>query len=364
MKQLTAMGVKKLSKPGGYADGGCLYLQVRDVDHKSWLFRYTLGGRSRAMGLGAFPDVSLQEARDQAEECRRLLRQSIDPLDHRVALRAELAAQQHSHTFREVAELYIAAHKDSWRNAKHRAQWTATLEAYAYPVLGEQPVAAIDVGGVMRVLEPMWKTKNETASRLRGRIEKVLDYATAQGWRKSENPARWSGHLDNLLQSRSKVAPVEHHAALHYANVAGFMAVLRADEGVAARALEFIVLTAERTYEALGAKWSEVDLAGRLWVVPAERMKAGREHRVPLSAAACSILEAMQKIRSACDKDGYVFPGRKKGAPLSNMAPTMVLRRKAAMTLRFTAFAAHSVIGARRRQRCLARLRKRPSLTR
>jgi integrase len=226
-------------------------------------------------------------------------------------------------TFDACAAAYIDAHKSSWRNAKHRDQWPNTLNTYASPVFGSLPVQAVDVGLVMKALEPIWKIKSETASRLRGRIEAVLDWATVRGYRKGDNPARWRGHLDKLLPARSKVQKVEHHSALPYGGLADFVAVLRGQDGIAARALEFLILTATRTGEVIGARWDEVDLGEKIWVVPAARMKAGREHRVPLSAVAAAILEEMKKIREG----EFVFPGGKKGRPLSNMAMLAVLKR-------------------------------------
>jgi integrase len=226
-------------------------------------------------------------------------------------------------TFRQCAEAYIAAHEMAWKNPKHAAQWPSTLGAYVYPVFGDLPVQAIDVGLVMKVIERIWIEKPETASRVRGRIESVLDWATARGYRRGENPARWRGHLENLLPKKSKVRRVEHHAALPYSELPEFMVELRRQEGVAARALEFAILTVARTSEALGATWSEIDLERHLWVIPAERMKSGREHRVPLSEPAVAILAAMKEVREG----GYVFPGGRARRPLSNMAFLMRLRR-------------------------------------
>jgi integrase len=226
-------------------------------------------------------------------------------------------------TFDACAAAYIDTHKAGWQNAKHREQWPSTLNSYASPFFGSLPVQAIDVGLVMKALEPIWQTKPETASRLRGRIEAVLDWATVRGYRKDENPARWRGHLDKLLPARSKVRKVEHHPALPYDDLADFAAALRRQEGVASRALEFLILTAARTGEVIGARWDEVDVVEKIWVVPAARMKASREHRVPLSAAAVAVLEQMKQIREG----DFVFPGGKKGKPLSNMAMLAVLKR-------------------------------------
>jgi integrase len=323
--KLTALGVKRMTKLGRYGDGGGLWLQVRDAERRSWLFRYALHGRARQMGLGPLADVSLAEAREAAAACRRLLREGADPIEHRRAARAG-AAIAYGLIFREVAERYLAANEAAWRNEKHRYQWRATLET-AHAALGGRPVASVSTGDVTAVLEPIWRTKTETAKRLRGRIEAVLDFAAAQGWRSGENPARWRGHLSNILPPPRRIARVEHHAALPWPEVAEFMVELRAQSGVAARALEFTVLTAARTGETLGATWPEVDLDAALWTVPATRMKAGKEHRVPLSAAALEVLRGLLPLRGAGDVGDWVFPGGRAGRPLSNMSMNMLLRR-------------------------------------
>jgi integrase len=321
--RLKALRLDRLTKPGLHADGGGLCLQITSAAARSWVYRFMLAGRARAMGLGSFPDVSLAEARERAAECRRLRANGIDPIEARDGDRAKArtgAAQ--SITFKECAERYIESHKAGWRNPKHAAQWTATLASYAHPAFGGLPVQSIDTGLVLKALEPIWSTKTETATRVRGRIESVLDWATARGYRRGENPARWRGHLDNLLPKRSKVAAVEHHAALRYAEVGAFMSALRDQPGVGAKALELVILTAARTGEAIGAQWSEIDLDAAVWTVPGERMKAGREHRVPLSKPAVAILRKMQ----GASKE-FVFPGGKRGRALSNMALTAVLKR-------------------------------------
>jgi integrase len=327
MGNLNTAKLRTLTKPGTYGDGAGLYLQVRGAEQRSWLYRFKLHGKAHLMGLGAFADVSLAEARDAAQTARKLVRQGIDPIGRRRTQRAEIAARAGLNSFSEVADVYIAAHEASWRNAKHRQQWRNTLDTYAVPILGKMPVAQVDVGSVMRVLEPIWREKTETASRLRGRIESVLDYATARGWRTGENPARWRGHLDNLLPARSKIAQVEHHPALPWREIGAFMKTLRDQEGTAALALRFVILTATRTGEAIGATWSEIDLNEALWTIPGKRMKAGREHRVPLSDAALAVLAEAAKLRTKNDQDGPVFPGGKGGKPLSNMALLMLLRR-------------------------------------
>jgi integrase len=336
--------VRREKVPGYYGDGGGLWLQVGPTRNKSWIFRFTLAGRSREMGLGPFPDVPLagstQEvmgpdrqrrtvlllgARELAAECRELLRKGIDPLEARKAAKlTATAAAAKILTFDQCAAAYIEAHQAGWRNKKHVDQWTNTLHTYASPQFGTLPVSAVDTPLVVKVLEPIWTTKTETAKRLRGRIEKVLGWATTAGYRTGDNPARWSGHLENLLAAPSKVATVEHHAALPYGRMGEFMKALRADTSTSARAVEFIALTVTRTSEAFGATWAEVDLAAKTWIVPPERMKAKREHRVPLSDAAVRLLKQMADLTG---KQGFIFPGAKEGKPLSNMAGLVLLRR-------------------------------------
>jgi integrase len=322
--KLSAVEVKGIDQKGMYHDGGGLYLQVSAGGAKSWIFRFMLDGRSREMGLGPVHAIPLADARKRAAECRRMRFDEIDPIEVRKAEREQkkLDAAK-SMTFDACAAAYIDAHKAGWRNAKHIDQWSNTLATYAGPVFGPLPVQAVDVGLVMKALEPIWQTKSETASRLRGRIEAVLDWATVRGYRKGDNPARWRGHLDKLLSARSKIQRVEHHPALPYDQLADFVAMMRSQEGIAARALEFLILTATRTGEVIGGRWDEIDLGEKIWVVPAARMKAGREHRVPLSGVAVAILEEMMKIRES----DFVFPGGKRGKPLSNMAMLAVLKR-------------------------------------
>ena len=324
--KLTALKVEKVKQPGMHADGGGLYLRVTPEGARNWVLRYMLDRRPRWMGLGPLALYGLQEARAKALDARRKRHEGVDPIEAR---RAEQARQRldaaKAITFRQCAETYIASHRAGWRNDKHAAHWSATLATYTYPDIGALPVQAIDTALVVKVLEPIWTTKPETAGRVRGRIEAVLDWAKVRDYRAGENPARWKGHLDHLLPARGKVRKVEHHAALPYGELPGFLVVLREHEGIAARALEFTILTAARTGETMFARWTELDLLDKTWTVPAERMKAGREHRVPLSPRALAILEEMQAHRSG--DDGLVFPGGKPGKPLSNMAFLMLLRR-------------------------------------
>jgi integrase len=324
---LTARQVATMTAPGMYAAGGApgLYLQITAGAGRSWVYRYQLAGKRRDMGLGGADLYSLAEARQKAQVVRRLVAEGIDPIEARKSERqAKALDAAKAMTFRQCAEAYIAAHSAGWKNRVHAKQWPATLTTYVYPVFGNLPVQAVDVGLVMKALEPIWSNKSETASRVRGRIESVLDWATARGYRQGENPARWRGHLENLLPKKTKVRRVEHHAALPYSQIAEFMAELRQQDGIAARALEFAILTAARTGEVLGARWGEINIAERLWIVPAERMKASKEHRVPLSDAALAIVEQLAAIRSSGE---CVFPGASPGKPLSNMSMLMLLRR-------------------------------------
>jgi integrase len=337
MARLTVAAVKaakhdpsKGTRPVQLGDGDGLRLQIASGGGKSWLLRYMLAGRSREMGLGSVDFVTLAEARQRAAEARRQIAQGIDPIDaRRKADRAAKAAQANAreNDFATVAERYVAAHEPSWRNPKHRAQWRSTLETYAYPVLGDKAVRDIATDDVVRVLRPIWVKKPETASRLRGRIEVILDAATAEGVRAGDNPARWRGHLSTLLPAHGKVATVRHHPALPWEQVKAFMAELRTRVGMSARALEFAILTAARTGEVRGAKWSEVDLDAAVWTVPKERMKASREHRVPLSAPAVAVLRACDPPKHRQDGDRYVFLGERAKKPLSEMAMEMLLRR-------------------------------------
>jgi len=329
---LTALKVERLrDKPGMHADGSGLYLQVKNGG-ASWVLRYQFEGRPHWMGLGPLALFGLKDAREKALEAKRLKHGGTDPLELRRQARAQkrLDAAK-AVTFKQAAEKYIAAHKAGWRNAKHAEQWTNTLSTYAEPVFGSLPVQTVDTTLVLKVLEPIWAKKPETASRLRGRIEAVLNWAKVRGYRDGENPARWKGHLDHLLPARGRVRRIEHHAALPFAEIGTFMAALRQQEGIAARGLEFAILTAARTGEILGARWNEIDLAEKVWTVPAERMKARREHRVPLSDRALMILDDMKPVRRAAEGEdkatAFVFPGAKPGEPLSNMALLMLLRR-------------------------------------
>jgi integrase len=340
--KISALKVAREKRPGVYGDGGGLYLQITEQGSKSWIFRFWLAerdpktgavvrdpmtkkvrGRGREMGLGSCITVSLAEARDRALECRKLRERDVDPIDAREAAKRQAALERaKSLKFREAAATYMAAHRAGWKNDKHVGQWTATLQTYAYPLLGDVSVQAIDTALIMKVIEPIWATKPETANRVRGRIESILNWATVRGYRQGENPARWRGHLDKLLPSRAKVRKTQHHNALTYAELPAFMAKLREEEGIAARALEFTILTAARTSEAIGARRSEVNAREKLWTVPADRMKADKEHRVPLSDRALDIT-----VAAGSDEEDFLFPGGRRGQPLSNMAMLALIKR-------------------------------------
>jgi integrase len=291
-----------------YADGGGLYLRVAEGGSRQWIFRYAVDGRLRDMGIGPCHTLTLAEARERATEARKLRLDGIDPIEAKHAQRAaQRAADAKAMTFRQCAEGFIKDNEAKWTNAKHRSEWQGTLIKYAYPILGALPVAAIDTPLVLRVIKPLWERAPETASRVRGRIENVLGWATVHHYRAGDNPARWRGHLEHALPTRSKVAKVKHHAALPYAQAGSFMAKIRQDTRVAARCLEFITLTVARVGEANVATWNEIDFANRVWTVPPERMKADKEHKVPLSTAALVVLEAMRAIRQS----DYIFPGQR-----------------------------------------------------
>lgn len=335
-RKLSAVGVRN-KREGMHGDGGNLWLQVTSGG-RSWIFRYRFGAKQREMGLGSLGEVSLAEARGRAIICRRLVRQGVDPIDRRRTLDGEAAlAQAKMVTFKQAAERYIKAHAASWKNDKHAAQWPSTLVAYVYPTMGDLAVQGVDTGLVLKVLEQeitgpdgkpqgtLWQTRPETASRVRGRIESVLDWASARGLRRGENPARWRGHIEKLLPPRSRVKAVKHHAALPWGDLGAFWADLAAHQGSAAEALRFAILTAARTGEVVGATWDEIDLDAKVWTIPAGRMKAQKEHRVPLSTSAVEILERMKPLASA--KQRYLFPGGKVGRPLSNMAMLMLIKK-------------------------------------
>lgn len=323
IEKLTPELVATKDKPGMYPDGLGLYLQVSVWNTKSWLFRYQRFNKLRSLGLGPCHTVTLSEARKRAKQARLMLLDGVDPIDAKHASRDQQRLESaRVMTFDQCATAYIDAKKHGWKNAKHSEQWTNTINTYASPIIGNLPVAEVDTALVMKVLQPIWTTKTETATRLRSRIESILGWATVSKYRTGDNPARWRGHLDNLLAKRSKVKKVEHHPALPYAEMGAFMCDLRKQDGMGAKALEFTILTAARTGEVIGARWDEFDLPSKTWTIPPERMKAEKEHLVPLCARAIEILEELQPLGGE-----FVFPGLKPEKPLSNMAMLSLLKR-------------------------------------
>jgi integrase len=322
--RLSALVVNKTTVPGYYADGGGLYLQVSKSGTKSWIFRFERQGRERQMGLGPLHTVSLADARATALESRKLLLGGFDPIEVRQAGVAQIKLEAAKGiTFDECAKSYIAGQQGTWKNAKHAGQWAATLATYVSPIFGQFPVQAIDTPLVVKVLQPIWQTKSETASRVRGRIESILDWATVMNYRAGENPARWRGHLDKILPAKTRVQRIKHHPALPYAEVADFIKQLDLQGGAAVQALKLLILTAARTSEIIGARRSEFDLLKKTWTIPPERMKAERAHRVPLAPAALQIVQSLLKVTES----DWLLPGVKEGTTLSNMAMLELLKR-------------------------------------
>lgn len=321
--KLSAVKVAKLNRPGRYGDGQGLWLQVAREGTKSWIFRFKIAGRARQMGLGSVSFVSLGDARARARAARGKLLDGDDPIELRREKRATTkAAVAKRVSFREAAEKYIAAHKPGWRNSKHAEQWPASLGTYAYPIIGSLAVADIGTAHIVRILEPIWTKKTETANRVRGRIEAVLDWAKARQYRDGDNPARWKGHLDNLMPRKTQLRQVRHQPAMGFAELPAFMADLRQRQAISARALEFTILCAVRTGEAINAQWDEIDLGAKVWTIPASRTKSAREHRVPLSDRAISILRTIPREKNSV----FVFAGSRTRKPLSNMAMLQLLR--------------------------------------
>ena len=315
MHKLSSRKVETAT-PGKYEAGAGLRLVVSETGAKKWVIRFSLSGRRREMGLGSYPDVKLVDARKKAAECRTLAKDEIDPIFER-----QIEVEKPP-TFTTCAARYIRAHRKGWKNAKHARQWVSTLKTYARPVIGSKRVDIISSEDILKILSPIWTSKTETAKRVQGRIENILDYASAYKYREPTNPARWRGHLDKLLPRPTRVKTVNHHPAMPHTDVTTFMSELSSNTSISSCALKFLILTATRTGEVLQGKWNEVDLASATWTIPAERMKARREHRVPLSSPALAIIKALPKIEG----NPYLFPGARQGRPLSNMALLQLMR--------------------------------------
>ncbi len=323
-KELSATELRRLTRPGLHAVGGVagLLLQVAHTGAKSWILRVMVGKKRRDIGLGGFPDVPLALAREKARETKEQIRQGIDPVEQRKdARKALITAQAKRKTFDECARLFLSGKTAEFKNAKHAAQWASTLKTYASPVIGKFPVDKVELAHIVSILEPIWKEKTETASRLRGRIESVLAWATVSGYRGGDNPARWQGNLDAVLPKPNKLKKVQHHKALGWQEIGNFVRALRKREGMAAKALEFLILTAVRSGELRGASWDEIDLEANIWTIPEERMKTGKEHVIPLCVDAVKLLKALPRFAD----NNLVFPGA-RGGILSDVGLTKPIR--------------------------------------
>ncbi len=338
--RLVPVSVARLKEPGLHADGLGLFLRIGPSGSKSWVFRYRNGKKEdgrvirREMGMGAYPTISLAEAREGAAQARKQRAHNVDPLEvkmeRRQAAKIEAAKRM---TFEQAARNYIIGNAPGWRSAQHTKEWSTSLEKHIYPALGSLPVAAITTELIVSTLTPIWNRVPETSSRLRGRVEKILDWARVSGYRSGENPARWKGHLDQIFKSRAKLAKgehlpakVRHHSALNHAQIAAFMTELRQQEGIAALALQFTILTACRTGETIGATWSEINFVDKVWCIPGQRMKTGREHRVPLAPPVLSLLEQVKSLLAAPANGNYIFPGEEK-PKLGDKAMLQLLQR-------------------------------------
>lgn len=324
-QKLTDLKVRKGIEPASYPDGNGLYLQIRKSGAKDWFYRYEVGGRGRKKGLGSYPTISLQDAREAAHECRILRKNGIDPVEHFQKLQKEqVLLERKVMTFKECAEAYIDARKPEWKNEKHQYQWSQSLTSYAYPYIGDLSVQEINLSLVLKVLEPIWQTKTETASRVRQRIESILDWAKVREYREGENPARWRGHLDKLLPSPKKIQKVVHQPAMDYMDVPEFYKAIRTNQAVSKLALVFIVLTATRSKETRFARWSEIDFKNKVWTIPEERTKSGREQRVPLTGEMISRLKQAESIKLG----DFVFPSTKARQGISDTAVRKQLQDK------------------------------------
>lgn len=339
LQRLSALTVNRLKEPGLYADGGGLYLRVKQGGGKFWCFRYMLNGNAREMGLGALHTLSLADARIRAGDCRKLLNDNIDPINARKKEKEEQRRDDESaKTFKQCAAAYLETHKDTWRNAKHRQQWENTLKTYAYPLIGDTFIRDLDREAVKKVLlqkskkldgKPLWSARRETASRLRGRIEKIWDWAKAEFGLTGDNPARWAGNLKPSFADHAK-REIVHQPALPYDQIGDFVQKMKKQKGVAPMALIFTIMTAARTSEVIGAKWSEIDLKKEVWTIPKDRMKGNREHRVPLADPALRILKELKKQHDKLSREEpseWVFRSSRRGKPLSNMAMLTLLKR-------------------------------------
>lgn len=323
INKLAATKVARLTKPGRYGDGAGLWLQVAKAGSKSWIFQFTSGGRERQLGLGSLNTISLGEARKLAKAAREQVAKGIDPIEAKKALREQATLEEAKGlTFKEAATDYIAAKSPEWRNPKHRQQWSSTLETYAYPVIGRLAVADIETSHILKILKPLWQEKSETATRLRGRIERILSASKAAGYRSGDNPARWKDHLEHSLANPSKFKRVRHHMALPYEEMPAFMKELRSRNGISARALEVLILTATRTGSLIGMRDDELDFEAHTWTIPEHRMKTGIEHVVPLGSRAIAILQSVEREKG----NPHVFAGLQPGAHLSNMAMLELIR--------------------------------------
>lgn len=324
INRLKALQVKQLSKQGWYPDGQGLYLQVSPTLSKTWVYRYQKGKTERRHGLGSYPTVTLEVARNAAQLCRQIRNDGFDPIDYKRSIEAEKQLEEKKKvTFKECALIYIESKKSGWKNRKHESQWRNTLETYAYPIIGDLFVQNIDTDLVFEVLEPIWSTKTETASRVRQRIESIIDWAKVKKYRTGENPALWRGHLDKLLTERNKIQKVKHHPAMAYTDLPEYFQMLRKIETVAAKALAFAILTATRTSETRQARWSEIDLNNGVWIIPEERMKMEKEHRVPLTPECVSILKEIKHTHN----NNYVFSGLKQNKAISDAALLKLLKQ-------------------------------------
>ena len=319
---LTAKRIAKLVEPGRYGDGDGLYLQLTEAGGRSWILRFERNGRERAMGLGPLHTFNLDEARELARKARQQLRLGHDPIDERKAAKqAQKLEQAKTKTFAECADEYFAFHEGKWNNAKWRSQFKNTMRDYVLPKIGKLSIAAIDTGLVLQVIEPIWKTKTPTADRVRQRLAAVLDWATVRNYRSGENPARWDGHLQHILPAKGALVKTKHYAALPFTEIHDFVSQLRQRNGIAVQALEFLILTAGRTSEITGARWSEIDFQNKTWTIPAARMKAKKDHRIPLSDRALVILQNLPRLND------FVFAGERDGRPLGQDGMDRTLER-------------------------------------